>query len=116
MKILLGLALVAILAAAGASALHLKVAGGQIAAVFPQNLMQRAALNRCEEGSPSFDRLDPASRNACYHSASATAAQPDLPPNTAQPPNQVDLRQAAGRGDLQVHAASQPTSVPPTHQ
>lgn len=42
MRLVLGLALVAILAAAGASAFHLKIADGAIAAVFPQNQTQRA--------------------------------------------------------------------------
>ena len=108
MKTFLGLILIAILAAAGASAFHLKIADGPVAAVFPRNQPQRAALSQCELQNPKFNRLDPAAREVCYHSASASTAQSDLPPNTAQPPNQVDLREAASRGNLQGHAAPQP--------
>jgi hypothetical protein len=109
MKMLLGLVLIAILAAAGASSLHLKIADGPIAAVFPQNKAQKVALSRCEQGNPGFDRRDPGARDACYNHASA--AQPDLPPTTAPPPNQVDFREAAGRQSL-VSFATPPPATP----
>jgi hypothetical protein len=91
MKIFLGLALLAILMAAGAS--QFGFANG----IFPQNWDQRAALNRCEEGSPNFNRLSAASRDECLRATLAGVTQNSLPPNTAQPSNQVDLREAAGR-------------------
>jgi hypothetical protein len=113
MKILMGLILVVILAAAGASALHLKIADGAVAAVFPQEQTQRAALNQCEQQSPKFDRLDPAARDTCYRGLSAPIAQPGLPTNTAQPSNQVDLRAAAARGSAPGQV---PSIIPPFHR
>jgi hypothetical protein len=116
MKIFMGLILVGILAAAGASALHLEIADGPVAAVFPQNQVQRAALSQCEQQSPKFDRLDQAARETCYHDSSTTSAQPSLPANTAQAPNQLDLREAAARGNLQGYAAPQPAHFSPFHR
>jgi hypothetical protein len=112
MKTFMGLILLVILAAAGVSALHLKIADGLIAAVFPQNQVERAALSQCEQQSPKFDRLDPAARETCYRNSSALAAQPSLPANTAQA-SKVDLRQAAARGYLQDHAAPLPAHFAP---
>lgn len=98
MKILLGLVLVLIVAAATASALHLT--DGPLIAVFPQDRLHRADLGWCESQSSQFDRTDATARHRCYHDGTAASAQPSLPPNTAPPPNQVDLRAAAARAGL----------------
>lgn len=111
MKILMGLVLILILAAATASTLHL--ADGPLAAVFPQDRLHRADLSGCEQQSPQFNRLDAAARDRCYHDGIAATAQPNLPPNTAQAPNQVDLRAAASRDVVSGSATPPPAPVTP---
>lgn len=111
MKILLGLAVMAILAAVAVPWLHFSSASGSIAAVFPQSRIERTALKRCEDASASFDRFNPTSRDACLHDAATRVPQHIVPPHTAQAPNQIDLRKAAGRNEIIRIPPASPTPV-----
>ncbi len=98
MKTLMGIVVLAIVLAASASALHLEIADGTVARIFPQDQIQRAALTQCEQENASFDRLDSAAREACVRHTLALPIPHGGPlTNTAPAPNQVDLREAAGR-------------------
>ena len=94
MKIIMVPAVVAVLAAAGASELGLL--HGHLAEVFPHDQAKRMALSRCETETGAFDRFDAAARDACYRRTTGSGFTE--PPHTASAPNQLDLRAAAARG------------------
>jgi hypothetical protein len=94
MKIIMVPVLVAVLGAAGASQMGLL--DGSLAQAFPQDPAKRIALGRCEMESGAFDRFDVGARDACYRRT--TGSQFAELSHTAPPPNQLDLRVAAGRG------------------
>jgi hypothetical protein len=91
------LAAVAVLA--GTAAFESQPISNLLADVYPNDTAKRQALNLCMLADPKFDRLDGAARDACYQHAFAPAASMAMStPVVSPPPNQVDLRQAAGRG------------------
>jgi hypothetical protein len=95
MKPLLVATIIAI--AAGVASTQSTVVLGFIAEIYPSDLAKREALYLCALANPNFNRLDPAARDTCYQHAFATPAAQGNQVLTASAPNEVDLRQAAGR-------------------
>jgi hypothetical protein len=67
------------------------------AAAYPQDPLERQALDLCYQADQRFNRLNPDERAACYARA-LPAAPPALASAPHSPVNFVDLRQAQGRG------------------
>jgi len=89
---------------AGTAAFQFQPISNLLAEVYPNDAAKREALNLCTLSDPKFDRLDVAARDACYHHAFAAAASTVLSAAVVSPPpNQIDLRQAAGRGNVPLN-------------
>jgi hypothetical protein len=97
MKPLAVTSVTAIAIAAGVAVTQSKAVLGFIAVIYPVNPARREAFSRCVLENRNFNRLDPTARDMCYQHALVTPTVRATPVLTASAPNQVELRQAAGR-------------------
>jgi hypothetical protein len=93
--------------AAGVAATQTTAVSGFLGEIYPANPARREALNLCLLADPSFNRLNPAARDACYEHAFGEPAPQGTPMAAGSTANQVDLRRAtsltsAPRNDVRL--------------
>ena len=73
--------------------------------IYPKNPTQRQALDQCFLEDHRFDRLDRASREACYRRSAGTRSEggPDPTAEIRAKSNFVDLWRSAGQGRMPRH-------------
>jgi hypothetical protein len=69
--------------------------------IYPSDPGKRHALDLCILSDLSFNRLDPTARDKCYQHALVESMLAAETVHMDRAPNQVDLRQAAGRGNAE---------------